>query len=635
MSTRAPARPPRPCSRPLDRTLEVVVAKASARTNQGKDIDAHQPQAERVAYFATEVRTAKAPRRVRGGRGELEPRIDDMALVFAAEMASKAAGQLDAHADDLGLAPSAIDETLATPAVRAAIRAGMSDARVTAIGRHQLETRGVNNSPLEELAAMTRDAVRQFAATEVAPIAEHIHRHDDLVPDALIAKMGELGYFGMAVPEAYGGGGMGNLRDDRHHRGAVALRRSRRPGSLITRPEILTKALLKGGTDAAEGSSGCRRSPPGKIMVGVSVTEPDTGSDVASVRCRAEPAERDGKKGCVDQRRQGVVHVRRPRQRAGAARAHRPEPEARAPAGLSLFIVPKDTFAGHAFEMTPARRRHAARQGRSRPRATAACTPSRSMFDNYFVPARTWSARRASLSKGFYLQMAGFAAGRLQTGGRATGLAQAALERTCEYANDRKQFGKPIGQYRLTQYKLGRMATHIAAGAPARPTRRRAPIDEDESIALEPAMAKLFASDVAVWVTQEGQLLHGGWGYAEEFPISRYVVDAHGAADLRGREADPRAQGDRAESARLTLSRGRGRWWCRALWGAIRRTISTAVPTTRSSTGPSRITASNHRFTRTPTCRRVGRISAAAPSCPASARPPDTPCCRRGACCRA
>ncbi len=100
---------------------------------------------------------------------------------------------------------------------------------------------------------MTRDSVRQFAETEVPPIAEHIHRHDDLVPDSLIAKMGELGYFGMAVPEEYGGGGMGNLAmiitTEELSRCSLAA-----AGSLITRPEILTKALLKGGTEAAEAA---------------------------------------------------------------------------------------------------------------------------------------------------------------------------------------------------------------------------------------------------------------------------------------------------------------------------------------------------------------------------------------------
>jgi (2S)-methylsuccinyl-CoA dehydrogenase len=505
----------------LDRTLETVVAKGSARTNQGKDIDSHQPQAERVAYFATEVRAAKCLAEYAAGEGSSEPHIDDMALVFAAEMASKAAGQLDAHADDLGLDPSFIDETLATPAVRAAVRAGMRDERVTAIGRHMLETRGVNNSPLEEIAAMTRDTVRQFAASEVAPIAEHLHRHDDLVPDSLIAKMGELGFFGMAVPEAYGGGGMGNLVMivTTEELSAVSLAGA---GSLITRPEILTKALLKGGTDQQKS----QWLPPiaaGKIMVGVSVTEPDTGSDVASLQCRAEPAERDGKKGwVVNGAKAWCTFAGRANVLALLARTD-PNPKLGAK-GLSMFIVPKDPFPGHAFEMKQPTGGTLTGKADATPgyRGMHSYTL---MFDNYFVPAENLVGEAGGLGKGFYMQMAGFAAGRLQTGGRSTGLAPAALQRTCEYANDRKQFGKPIGQYGLTQYKLGRMATHIAASRQLTDAAARA-VDADETISLEPAMAKLYSSDVAVWVTQEGQQLHGGWGYAEEFAISRYVVDA-------------------------------------------------------------------------------------------------------------
>ncbi len=505
----------------LDRTLDVVIAKGAARTDKGKDIDGHQPQAERIAYFATEVKTAKCLADYAAGEGSTEPHMGDMALVFAAEMASKAAGQLDAHADDLGIAPSAIDDLLMTPAVRAAVRAGMSDARVTAIGRRQLETRGVNNSPLEELASMTRDTVRQFAASEVAPIAEHIHRHDDLVPDSLINKMGELGFFGMAVPEAYGGGGMGNLVMivTTEELSAVSLAAA---GSLITRPEILTKALLKGGTDQQKA----QWLPPiaaGKIMVGVSVTEPDTGSDVASLACRAEPAERDGTKGwVVNGAKAWCTFAGRANVLALLARTD-PNPRLGAK-GLSLFIVPKDAFPGHAFEM----RQPSGGLLTGKADATPGYRGMHSytlMFDNYFVPGDNLVGEAGGLGKGFYLQMAGFAAGRLQTGGRSTGLAQAALQRTCEYAIDRKQFGKPIGQYGLTQYKLGRMATHIAASRQLTYAAARA-VDEDETLALEPAMAKLYSSDVAVWVTQEGQQLHGGWGYAEEFAISRYVVDA-------------------------------------------------------------------------------------------------------------
>jgi (2S)-methylsuccinyl-CoA dehydrogenase len=141
------------------------------------------------------------------------------------------------------------------------------------------------------------------------------------------------------------------------------------------------------------------------------------------------------------------------------------------------------------------------------------------------VPAENLIGEAQGEGKGFALQMQGFAAGRLQTGGRACGVAQAALETTATYASERKQFGRPIGDFQLTQYKLGRMATHIMASRQLTYAAARA-VDEDESISLEPAMAKLYSSDVAVWVTQEGQQLHGGWGYAEEFPISRYVVDA-------------------------------------------------------------------------------------------------------------
>jgi len=141
------------------------------------------------------------------------------------------------------------------------------------------------------------------------------------------------------------------------------------------------------------------------------------------------------------------------------------------------------------------------------------------------VPAENLIGEQEGEGKGFYLQMQGFAAGRLQTGGRASGLAQAALEVTATYVGERKQFGRPIGEYQLTQYKLGRMATHLAAARQLTYAAARL-MDADESVSLEPSMCKLFASDVAVWVTQEGQQLHGGWGYAEEYAISRHVVDA-------------------------------------------------------------------------------------------------------------
>jgi (2S)-methylsuccinyl-CoA dehydrogenase len=146
-------------------------------------------------------------------------------------------------------------------------------------------------------------------------------------------------------------------------------------------------------------------------------------------------------------------------------------------------------------------------------------------YENYFVPAGNLVGEAQGLHRGFYLQMSGFANGRLQTGGRALGLSQAAFEHSVAYTKQRAQFGRPISTYQLTQYKLGRMATHLAAARQLTYAAARS-MERAPGLGLEAAMAKLFASDVAVWLTQEGQLLHGGWGYAEETAISRYVADA-------------------------------------------------------------------------------------------------------------
>ncbi len=507
-----------------DATVREALEVAGKRTDGGKGIDAEQVHCERLAYAATEVRAARDLLTYAAGVAvnRPDPTVAAMAAAFAAEITAKLRAQVDAHPQEFGIGDDRLNATLGSSEVRGLIRAATADGVLSAIGRHVMEQRGANHSWLgDEMAVLTRDSVRQFAEAEVAPIAEHIHRHDDLVSDDMIRKMGELGFFGMSVPEEYGGGGMGNLpmiiTTEELSRCSLAA-----AGSLITRPEILTKALLKGGTEAQKR----QWLPPiaaGEIMVGISVTEPDTGSDVAAVKCRADAAEVNGQKGyLINGAKAWCTFAGRADVLALLARTN-PDPKSGA-RGLSLFIVPKDPFPGHEFEMR--------QPGGGVLHGKADRTPGyRGMhsftlaFDNYFVAAENLIGEAANLNRGFYLQMAGFAAGRLQTGGRATGLSQAALERTAEYANDRKQFGQPIGSYQLTQYKLGRMASHVMAGRQLTYAAALA-MDRDESIALEPAMAKLFSSDVAVWVTQEGQLLHGGWGYAEEFPISRYVVDA-------------------------------------------------------------------------------------------------------------
>jgi (2S)-methylsuccinyl-CoA dehydrogenase len=147
-------------------------------------------------------------------------------------------------------------------------------------------------------------------------------------------------------------------------------------------------------------------------------------------------------------------------------------------------------------------------------------------FENFAVPGANLVGGERGIGRGFYLQMAGFAAGRLQTSGRACGLAQAALEKTAEYVVDRMQFARPISDFQLTQFNLGRMSAMLAASRAITYAAARAMDVDERAAAPLAAQAKLLACDMAVELTQLGQLLHGGWGYAEEYPISRYVVDA-------------------------------------------------------------------------------------------------------------
>ena len=509
----------------LRRAIDTALEIGRRMTEGGKAIDDHQVHAERLAYAATEARAAEALAEYAAARraaGSPDDTTDRMAAAFAGEMASKLRGLIEAQRDDFGVSDDLLGQTLASPAVLAAIRAAQHESRFREIGQEVIRTRAANNAYIDgDVAEMARDSARAFARKEVAPIAEHIHRHDDLVPESILRAMRELGYFGMSVPEEYGGQGMGNLPmiiiTEELSTASLAA-----AGSLITRPEILTKALLKGGTEEQKATW----LPPvaaGDLMVGISVTEPDTGSDVASVRCRAERGEQDGQPGWfINGAKAWCTFAGRANVLALLART---DPDmSKGAKGLSLFIVPKDPFEGHEFEMK--------QPGGGVLHGKADRTPGyRGMhsftlgFERYFVPAANLIGERAGEGKGFYLQMQGFAAGRLQTGGRASGLSQAALEVTATYVGERKQFGRPIGDYQLTQYKLGRMATHLAAGRQLTYAAARL-MDADESVSLEPSMCKLFTSDVAVWVTQEGQQLHGGWGYAEEYAISRHVVDA-------------------------------------------------------------------------------------------------------------
>ncbi|TMQ03319.1 MAG: acyl-CoA dehydrogenase, partial [Deltaproteobacteria bacterium] len=309
---------------------ERAVAAARALTHDGHAIDDHQVVVERVAYAATEARVIR----------ELAAVPDELAEVAgcaAAELAAAIPHRLAPVAPVLGLAPPGYGAEAA-----AAIAAGTAPAAVERVGEAVIAARGRLRWPLGDTLDEVRASVRAFAEREVAPHAERIHRDDELVPERLIAEMAKAGYFGLSVPERYGGHELGNLAmiltTEELSRASLAA-----AGSLITRPEILAKALLAGGTEAQK-QTWLPRLASGEIMAAISVTEPNTGSDVAAVACRAEPSDGgwliSGQKAwCTFAGRADVIALLA---RTGGDGAK----------GLSLFIVDKPRFLGHDLAAT-------------------------------------------------------------------------------------------------------------------------------------------------------------------------------------------------------------------------------------------------------------------------------------------
>lgn len=495
-----------------------VLKKTRTITGGPEGIDDHQVVVERAAYAATEARAANDLLAVASSKSTARK----VAAAGIGELVTQMRNRIDAILTNIGLEEKDLEETF-DASTRAILRKACSEDLVRSVGADAIQARGNIPWPLDEIMVQVKDSVREFANAEIAPEAERIHRNDDIIPEKFIQSMGELGYFGMSIPEEFGGHDMGMLAmiliTEELSRASLAA-----AGSLITRPEILSKALMNGGTEV-QRSHWLPQIAAGKLMVAISVTEPDVGSDVASLKCRATPAVVEGEAGyvingpkawCTFAGRADIIAL--------LARTD-PDPRLKAK-GLSLFIVPKERFTGHSFEMN--------QPSGGRIVGKADATPGyRGMhsftlnFENYFVPANHLVGEEDGVGKGFYLQMAGFAAGRLQTGGRATGLCQAALEKTVEYIVDRTQFGQPVSDFQLTQYLVGRMAARLSAARAITYAAAEEMEQDERKASLVAAQAKLLACDIAVDVSQQGQLLHGGWGYSEEYAISRYVADSN------------------------------------------------------------------------------------------------------------
>ncbi len=489
-----------------------LVDQGCAAVRESGGVEANQVVAYDVAHTAAAVATARATLAY-GALGETEERI---ATAFVADVMADLAGRLSGREAAWG-----VDVGWAAP-----VAGFMAAQRDPAVLAGLATTQGPRH--LGEDFELVRETFHRFAEEKVRPHAEHVHRENGDIPEEVIEGLAELGGFGLSVPEEFEGFASGGESD---YMGMVVATEELSwgslgvGGSLITRPEILTRALVYGGTEEQK-KQWLPKLASAEILAAVAVTEPDFGSDVAGIVTSATPAGSGWlingvKTWCTFAARADVLMLLA-RTDPDRALTHR---------GLSMFVVEKPRGDGHGFVFTQdeADRPGGIGPGRleGRPIDTLGYRGMHSYelaFENWFVPGANLVGGADGLGQGFYLQMQGFENGRLQTAARALGVMQAAYEAAVAYATERTVFGSPIGDYQLTQAKLGRMAVIIQATRQC--SYQVARLMARGEGTLEASMVKAYVCRAAEWVTREAMQIHGGMGYAEEFPVSRYFVDA-------------------------------------------------------------------------------------------------------------
>jgi len=464
-------------------------------------------------------------------RGQADAFVSGLAALFCAEAVSNCTSRLRIRPADFGITEADIAGLASADSAREFLDTHLAAASIAALGAQVMERDGdLGPDLLDEHHSMMRDTFGRFAEDVVAPLAEEIHRHDLDIPDEILEPLKEMGMFGLSIPESYGGLQENDQEDtlgmivvtEELSRGSLGA-----AGSLITRPEILSRALLKGGTEEQK-QHWLPQLAVGEPLCAVAVTEPNYGSDVAGVRLKATRTAggwllNGAKTWCTFGGKAGVLLVLA-RTNPAMSLGHK---------GLSMFLVEKPASGGHAFEVDQDN------GGKLSGRAISTMG-YRGMhsfelfFDDFFVPAENMLGGPEGEGRGFYSAMAGFAGGRIQTAARAVGVMRAAFAKSISYARERVVFANPIGDYQLTQVKLARMGALLLACRQI--TYDVSRLMDQGSGDMEASAAKLFASRTAEWLTREALQIHGGMGYAEETPVSRYFADARVLSIFEGAE---------------------------------------------------------------------------------------------------
>ena len=523
---------------PVDEILEK--AKASVRAMVSVDgrvsnglVEANQTAAHGLAWLATYAQSLNQMQlwakklSADGQFGETEQLIHQIAFgeylwqIYGGIQMNQ--GEI-LRLQDMGLG-QADQRGLMNPAIQTLTQHGNTQAartRLVELMQEQSANVMFGRSGLDEELEMIREQFRRYAVEKVEPFAHEWHLKDELIPIEVINELAEMGVFGLTIPEEFGGFGLSKASmcvvSEELSRGYIGV------GSLATRSEIAAELILAGGTDEQKAKWLPRISSAETLPTAV-FTEPNTGSDLGSLRTRAV---KDGDNYSVTGNKTWITH---------AARTHvmtllaRTDPNTTDYKGLSMFLAektpgddanpfPTDGMTGGEIEVLGYR----------------GMKEYELAFDGFLVKGENLLGGEEG--KGFKQLMETFESARIQTAARAIGVAQSALDIAMQYAIDRKQFGKSLINFPRVSSKLAMMAVEIMI---ARQLTYFSAFEKDEGrrCDVEAGMAKLLGARVAWAAADNGLQIHGGNGFALEYKISRVLCDARilnifeGAAEIQ------------------------------------------------------------------------------------------------------
>jgi (2S)-methylsuccinyl-CoA dehydrogenase len=498
-----------------------------------KAVDREQRAAHGLAWYATYVEALRQMARwaraldADGKFGDIEQLLLQAAFgEYLAQLAGGIAMSQNeiARPYNLGLGNDVIGEfwngavdELTQLGTRAEVRAGIADY----LAKHE-GAMFVGDPGLDDTMAMIREQFFRFAQEKVTPFAHQWHLKDELIPLDVISELSALGVFGLTIPEQYQGAGLSKTAmcvvSEELSRGYIGV------GSLATRSEIAAELILTGGTKEQRDYWLPKIASGEKLPTAV-FTEPNGGSDVASLRTRAV---KDGDVYKVYGNKTWITHAARADVMTLLVRTNPDVPGYR---GLSMFLAEKPR--GTEQEIFPAK---GMTGGEIEVLGYRGMKEYEIGFDGFEVPAANLLGQEEG--QGFKQLMQTFESARIQTAARAVGVALCALDLGLRYALERTQFGQQLIHFPRVRDKLALMAVEIAI---ARQIAYHAAREKDEGrrCDLEAGMAKLLGARVA-WACADNALqIHGGNGFALEYPISRVLCDARilnifeGAAEIQ------------------------------------------------------------------------------------------------------